>query len=72
MNRIAGPMAVMVGFVLVVPAIASVAIAHLPVWLVRDLIFSALAGSVLSFWGVLEVRQRAAGAEKLEEVHARN
>ncbi|HWD48774.1 MAG TPA: hypothetical protein VG309_02545 [Rhizomicrobium sp.] len=71
MNKIAGPMAVLTGVALIIPALALFTMPHLPAWLAHDLMFSALTGLALAFWGGLEVRHRASRAEKLEEIHIR-
>ncbi len=65
MDRITGTLAVLAGVFLLLPGVFAVmhgtsgeVAAPLPGWMIRDLIFSSLAGTALMFWGAGIIRQR--------------
>ena len=71
MARISGPLAVMAGIFLTMPAgiafiRAQAALGALPGWLWRDLLVVAACGVVLTLWGGSTVRRRELALHELE------
>lgn len=72
MARISGPLAVLAGLFLTMPAFiafvrAQAAPGMVPGWLSRDLLVAALCGVALMIWGRSIVRRRELAQHELEQ-----
>jgi hypothetical protein len=72
MARTSGPLAVLAGLFLTMPAIivfvrAQAALGTVPGWLSRDLLIVALCGVALMIWGGRAVRRRELALHEMEQ-----
>ena len=72
MARVSGPLAVLAGIFLMMPAgiafvRAEAALGTLPGWLWRDLLVVAVGGVVLAIWGGSTVRRRELALHEIEQ-----